>query len=620
MKLRAARSVGVKTNRARASVPPAPRPAAAQQPDSLDAWISLVVQCEAQGDRTGEAAALEQVTRRAPDHALAWARRGFLATEAGDLDAAVRLFTRAAALAPDHAEVWCALGRAHNGLGQYADAAEAFRRALTLTPNDVTALLGLGDALHAGRHLDEAITHYQRVLAVQPDRPDLYDRLAVALWRLKRSTEAVDAFRQSLALNPDQPALHSSLIFALDTIAGRESEARAERRRWNERFGQAWRSHPTCHQNNPDPERPLRVGYVSADFYQHSAATIFQPIIRAHDHARVQVFCYSGTQQRDAVNAEARALADVWHDVVDLSDDALEALIRADQIDILVDLSGHSAGNRLPVFARKPAPVQVTAWGYATGTGLDTMDYFLADPVFVAADLRTSIVEEVVDLPCVITYQPPGDIPSVAPAPVLTRKQISFGAFNRLVKASPAAVEAWARVLVAVPSSRLVIKTPKTDLDADRARLRDTLIVLGVAAERIEILGSTPQREHLEAHAAIDILLDPFPHTGGITTADALLMGVPVVTLLGEQQAGRVSASLLSALGLHDLIASNADEYVEIAVRLAGDVDRLIRERATLRQRLLASPVGNAGLYTRAVEDVYQELWRRWCASSIRRA
>jgi predicted O-linked N-acetylglucosamine transferase (SPINDLY family) len=586
MKARAARGVAVKANRARVSRPQARRPAPPVQPASLDEWITRVVACEAAGDRAGEAAALEQITRLAPDHALAWARRGELACGADDVEGAAECFGRAVALAPEH----------------------------------VSMRVGLADALHALRRLGEAIDHYQQALEIQPERPDLYDRLAVALWRQKRSDEAVAAFRRSLALNPDQPALHSSLIFALDTLVGREAEAQAERRSWNARFGQAWRSRPGGHPNHPDPDRPLRVGYVSADFYQHSAATIFMPIIRSHDHARVQVFCYSGTRGRDAVNTEARALADVWHDVADLADDALEALIRADRIDILVDLSGHSAGNRLPVFARRPAPVQVTAWGYATGTGLDAMQYFLADPVCVAADLRDALVEEVVDLPCVLTYQPAGDIPDVSPPPALASGQITFGAFNRLVKVSPAAVEAWARVLAAVPDSRLVIKTPKSDLDVDRARLRDHLTTLGVAAERIEIMGSTAQREHLEAHAAIDILLDPFPHTGGITTADALLMGVPVVTVLGEQQAGRVSAALLTALGLTDLIAGDADEYVEIAVRLAGDRDRLARERAALRERLLTSPVGNATLYTRAVEGAYRGIWRRWCDSPGRRS
>jgi predicted O-linked N-acetylglucosamine transferase (SPINDLY family) len=243
------------------------------------------------------------------------------------------------------------------------------------------------------------------------------------------------------------------------------------------------------------------------------------------------------------------------------------------------------------------------------------MDYFLADPVCVTPDLRDSYVEEVVDLPCVLSYQPPTGVPPVAPSPRVTSGQITFGAFNRLVKVSPGAVEAWARVLTAVPASRLVIKTPRSDLDADRQRLRDQLLTLGVTPERIEILDSTSQMEHLAAHAEIDILLDSFPHTGGVTTAEALMMGVPVVSLLGTQRVGRGSPALLMALGLDDLIGRSADEYVEIAVRLAGDCDRLARERASLRERLVTSPVGNATLYTRTVEDVYRSLWRRWCTS-----
>jgi predicted O-linked N-acetylglucosamine transferase (SPINDLY family) len=298
--------------------------------------------------------------------------------------------------------------------------------------------------------------------------------------------------------------------------------------------------------------------------------------------------------------------------VVDLSDEELAAQVRADQIDVLVDLSGHSGGHRLLTFARKPAPVQVTGWGYATGTGLDAIDAFMADPVVVPPDDERFYAEEIVRLPNVVCYSPPPILPALQPLPALTNGFVTFGSFNRAVKVTPAVLETWARVLHAVPDSRLVLK-PTTESATERQRLVDPLAALGIAPDRIEILGKSSHLEHIASFGRIDIQLDTFPHTGGITTLDGLLMGVPCVTLLGERVAGRLSASFQTVLGLADLIAQTTDAYVEIAVRLAQDLDRLAHERMTLRERLLASPVGDTRAYSRAVEAAYRDLWVRWC-------
>jgi predicted O-linked N-acetylglucosamine transferase (SPINDLY family) len=317
---------------------------------------------------------------------------------------------------------------------------------------------------------------------------------------------------------------------------------------------------------------------------------------------------------RDALNEEARALADGWHDVAHVSDDALDAQIRADQIDVLVDLSGHSAGNRLPVFARKPAPVQVTAWGYAASTGLDAIGYFLADPVCVPPEARASYTEQVVDLPGILCYDAAPYAPAVSTLPARTRGYVTFGAFNRLPKVSAETLAAWGRVLAAVPGSRLLVKTTGADASPSREWLLRQLAALGVDPARVTLLGSTPHPEHLAAHNEVDLMLDTFPQSGGITTFDALLMGVPVVTLLGERVQGRASASFLTALDLDDLIGRTPDEYVGIAARLARNLDRLERDRGSLRERLLSSPIGNVRSYTRHVEAAYRELWRGWCA------
>jgi protein O-GlcNAc transferase len=515
--------------------------------------------------------------------------------------------------APDDPNGWTNLGHALKGLERRAEAIEAYERALSLRPDDPKALLGLADTLQGLRRLDEAVTYYERTLAAKPDYVEAHEHLGIALQTLGRLPEAIEAYRRSLEFAPDRPAVHSAIIFTLDLLEGHEAEATVERARWNTRFGQAAGSQLAL-LNDRRPNRLLRVGYVSADFRSHSAGFIALPIIQSHDRTRVQVFCYSGVTTPDEVTARFQEATDLWRDVAETSDDDLTALIRADQIDVLVDLSGHSAGNRLPVFARKPAPVQITAWGYATGTGLDAMGYFLADPIVVPVEGHSAYTEEVVNLPNVVCYGPPPAFPDVTPPPMLSRGHITFGSFNRLAKVTPGAVAAWARVLTALPTAHLIVKSGSQDPESARQRLIDDLAALGVSRDRVEVRRGTSQYDHLAAHADVDLMLDPFPHGGGITTLEAMLMGVPTVTLLGERVAGRLSASFLAVLGLEQLVAKTLDEYVALAVDVATSAEWLASERASLRERLLASPIGDARRYTQAVEDTYLELWQRWCS------
>ena len=581
-------------------------------PDGPEAWTNLgAVQL-----RLGQLEAAEASQRRAvalhPDFVDALNNLGNVLVARSRWAEAAAILEQVAQRAPQNPNVWVNLGHARKGLERPADAQAAYEQALALRPDDPAALVGLGDALQGLADFAPAIECYQRALDLQAHDPDTHEHLGVAYQRLGRLDEAAAAFRASLALDPDRPMTHSFLIVVLDLQEGAEVEADEQRRRWNARFGRRADGQQTAHPNVPDPDRPLRVGYVSADFRHHSAAYTVLPILRAHDRSQVTVVCYSGVTVPDHVTAQIRSLADVWHDVAYLSDDDLAAQIRADEIDILVDLSGHSGGNRLPVFAREPAPVQVTAWGYAASTGLDTMHYFLADPIVVPPDALAGYSEEVVSLPSVLCYEPPPYAPDVSALPASARGYVTFGAFNRLPKISDESILTWGRVLAAVPTARLVVKCGGADVSPERERLLARLAAVGVSPERVTLLGSTPHPDHLGAHGEIDLMLDNFPQSGGITTLDALLMGVPVVTLLGQRVPGRVSASLLTTIGLADLVARTPDEYVAIATRLATDLERLARERHTLRDRLMTSPLADAGRYTRAVEDVYRELWRRW--------
>jgi predicted O-linked N-acetylglucosamine transferase (SPINDLY family) len=529
-------------------------------------------------------------------------------------DEAREVLTELVALAPDHPHGWMNLGLALRGLERFEDACAAFERALALQPALPLALLGLGASRLSLSDYPQAIDAYERGLILEPDNADLWQHYGAALEQHGRLEEAVEAYGRCLTIDPSRANVEGVRVTALDGLPITQAAANAARRAWNDHHARPLAHLIRPHANRPDPERRLRVGYVSADLRRHSAATCMLAILEHHDPAVVEVVCYSNSREEDDYTARFKAVSARWRQVEALSDEELAEQVRADGIDILVDLSGYSQGHRLLTFARKPAPIQVTAWGYATGTGLDAIDAFFADPVLVPPEEEHLYAERIVHLPNVLCYTPPPAPPPIGPTPALSRGIVTFGSYNRAVKITPAVLETWARILHAVPGSRLVLKPLLPDDEAVRERILGPLARNGISTERIEILGKSPHDEHLASFGQMDIQLDTFPQTGGITTLDGLLMGIPCVTLLGERTMARASASFVTTLGLEDLVAHSIDEYVEIAVRLAGDLGRLTHERATLRERLLTSPMGDAGQYTRAVESAYRGLWRDWCA------
>jgi predicted O-linked N-acetylglucosamine transferase (SPINDLY family) len=583
-------------------------------PDEADLWCGLG-NAQAQLGRLdlAEASQRRAIALR-PDFVGARNNLGNLLVTAERWDEARNVLEQVVKLAPDYAPGWANLGLALRGLERYQDARAAFERSLGLQPALPLALIGLGDAYQGLRDYPHAIDAYEQALDGTPDNADLWKNYGRALEHHGRLAEAVEAYGRCLAIDPSRADIACARIFVLDALPITLETANAARRAWNDHHARPLAHLIRPHTNVQDPVRRLRIGYVSGDFRRHSAASIALAVLEHHDPATVEVVCYSNSPQDDDYTARFKAVASRWRQVEALSDEELAAQVRADGIDILVDLSGYSQGNRLPTFARKPAPIQVTAWGYATSTGLDTMDVFFADPVVVPAEAEPLYAEKIVHLPNVVCYTPPGMPPAISPLPARARGYVTFGSYNRALKITTAVLETWARVLQAVPDSRLILKPRLPDSEATRERILGPLVRNGIAPERVEILGLTSGEEHLVTFGQLDIQLDTFPHTGGVTTLDGLLMGVPVVTLLGERIPERLSASFLTTLGLEDLVAHSIDEYVDTAIRLAGDLDRLARERSTLRERLLASPIGDAGQYTRAVEAAYRGLWREWCA------
>jgi predicted O-linked N-acetylglucosamine transferase (SPINDLY family) len=332
------------------------------------------------------------------------------------------------------------------------------------------------------------------------------------------------------------------------------------------------------------------------------------------DREAFEVYAFSNSVVADQATALFQQNVTVWRAIAGMSDEAVAELIRADEIDILVDLSGHSGGNRLLVFARKPAPIQITAWGYIGGTGMKAMDVFFADEVVVPPEERALYAEEVRYLPSVVCYYPFEPFPPVNALPALMGRGLTFGSFNRLAKITEASFRVWAEVLLAVPHSRMVLKTPELDQLSEQERIRDRFVAYGVAPERVVLLGRTSWAEHVAAFNQVDIGLDPFPHGGGVTALEGLMMGVPVVTLKWPTIPGRLSAAILTPLGLTDWIADSPEAYVRIAVEKSRDLMALSVLRKQLRGRMTSSLIGDPKAYARAVESEYRLLWQEWCA------
>ncbi|MEO5375133.1 MAG: tetratricopeptide repeat protein [Alphaproteobacteria bacterium] len=567
--------------------------------------------------RNAEAAAVfRRVVTLAPRSGGAHDGLGQAFLQLGRYDDAVASFRKTVELMPEEAEAHLHLGQALLAIDDNQAASETLQRAVSLKPALAEAQGRLGEALRRLGFNEGAFNRFRRALDLDPNLADAHLGLGKTLLGQGRFAEAVASLRRALDLRPDSPQSHSSLIFAMDLDPSATlAEQQAERRAWHERFGRPLAAGILPHRNDRNPDRRLRIGYVSADFRVHSAANIFRSIFRHHDHEQVEVWCYSNSGKTDDTTREFQSLATRWRDIARMDDVTLAETIRADGIDILVDLSSHTAGHRLLAFARKPAPVQVTAWGYATGTGLPTIDAFFADPVYVAPEDRPLFAETVVDLPCLLTYQPVPYAPPVGPLPALNQGHVTFGCFNRLVKVSDKVMALWARILAAVPGARLVLKDSQLRDSATRRRILNAFAALGIGEERLILLGHSPHAEHLAAYGQVDIGLDPFPQNGGVSSLEAMWMGVPVVTLLGTTPPSRAGGAITVAAGLPEFVAADADAYVDTAVRHATDLAGLAALRSNLRQRLATTPVCDGAPYTRAVEAVYRDLWRAWCAS-----
>jgi predicted O-linked N-acetylglucosamine transferase (SPINDLY family) len=583
------------------------------QPNHASAHNNLANALKEQGRLDEAVAHGEQALAIKPDFVEALCTLGNVAKAQGRLDESFEYYRRALIVRPEFADAWYNMGCVLYEQGKRNEAMECYRKAIEISPDYAVAHNNLGVVLReVGRH-QEAIAASERAIELMPEFAEPYINIGNALPWLGRIDESIQAYRKALELKPDHPVAWSNLLLTLlydDKLS--PAEMFAESCKFGERIEMPLKSGWPKHANSPDAERRLKIAYVSADLREHALAYFIEPILANHDKSKFEAYCYSNHPQQDAMTARLRGLAEHWCQCDRMNDEQLSAQIQADEIDILVDLSGHTAFNRLPMFARKPAPVQINWIGYIGTTGLSAMDYRFTDEHLDPPGLTEAFhSERLVRLPAAFTFRSDPSAPPVNTLPALAESVFTFASLNNPAKLNEKVVALWARILAAVPHSRLMLGNAQ-------AKQEKWLLQLfakhGVGEDRLLLLPRVSLQEYLEAHHRIDLALDPFPYNGGTTTNYAMWMGVPVVVLAGDRPISRVGVCNLMRAGLPEFVAHSADEYVDIAVKYSRDLNALNELRQSLRERILSSPVIDPVAYTHMVEDAFRQLWREWCA------
>ena len=550
-----------------------------------DALLNLSSMLHQQGRFVEGAHVLEELLRLKPDTPEALGNLGVLYRELRRTEDAERYLKRALELKPDMVGPHVNLANLYGSLGRNTEAEMSARAALAIEPDNTDALLNLGNAIQARGRIREFVEITRRVLQINPTLAVAWSNLLLSLNYSEETTPAQLLEAQREFAGQFDPGLEAERSFT------RPSERR---------------------------KRKLRIGYVSPDFRRHVVAFFIEPVLQKHDRNLFDVYCYFTSTEADATTRRIRDLSDVWRELGHFSFDDAERVMLADELDVVIDLAGHTARNLLPVLARRVAPVQVTWLGYPSGTGVASMDWRItdrwADP---APDADPQYVERLYRLPEVfLAFRPDAEWPSArVVSPHQTKGYVTFGSFNNFVKISDVAIRLWAAILAGVPGARLAIKTLALRDEVLRQETLTRFEALGFDISRLDLLGpSDSHHDHLTTYSNIDIALDTFPYHGTTTTCEALWMGVPVVTLAGDRHAARVGVSLLTAIGCEELIGYSPDAYIAIAVALAHDPERIALLRRTLRQRLAGSSLGNVERLTRQVEAAYLDMHAQWLA------
>jgi len=594
--------------------------ALSHDPDEATFYNNFATGLTGLGRHADAVTAFKRALELNPDYAAAHNNLGSPLKAMGQLAEAAEHYQTAVRLRPDFGEAWANLANVLLDMGQVEHAATSAERAVAEAPAYGVAHNNLGTVRHRQGRYADAEASFREAIRLDAANTDALCNLGEILKEQGRAAEAIPHYEAAERLAPHETEKASNRLFALCCLSEAAPDAIAEAHRdWGMRaVAQAFATQPEPNFAGHDrtPDRRLRIGYVSADLRRHSVAYFLEPILEHHDRTRVEVFAYANMPGGDDVTQRLRAHTDHWRDVFGLSNDELAARIRADGIDILVDLAGHTRGNRLGAFARRAAPVQVSYLGYPATTGLATMDVRVTDPWADPPGMTEAFHTETLARleHGFLCYRPPDDAPEVQPPPALAAGQVTFGSFNNLAKVNDALLDRWAEILEAVPGARLRLKAKALGDDAARARLIALFDRRGIPAERLDLLAWVTDASPLAAYHGVDIALDTFPYHGTTTTMEALWMGVPVVTLAGAWHASRVGVSILARAGLDAMIAANAADYVEIAAGLAGNPQRLAEMRSAMRGYLVRAGITDGQRFTAAFEAALGARWAAWCA------
>jgi len=583
-------------------------PAESAVPPPTEKNLSELTDLYHAGHFSESVAYAQNFIKRWPDQVLGWNTLAGSFAALNKLQEAEATCRQAIDLIPNNASLHSDLGAILSEMGRYADAEVSCRQALELQPDRAETLNNLGDNLHQLGRLIEAKSYLLRALEIKPEYPDAYHNLGIVLMDLGLPQEADKSYQRALAYQPDFVKTLHNRLFCFNYRPDMSAE---EVFKWYKRYGEGVTQQVAGKvikhgQWSWDGKRRLRIGYVSPDYRGHACRFFMEPFLREHNRDEFELFAYSNMPLEDQHTKRLKGYFDHWRDIFRLQDDAAAALIDTDKIDILVDLAGHTAGNRLRMFARKPAPVQLTYLGYDNTTGLTEIDYFLADEQLVPTGSGHLFSEKIWRLPVSLCYEPPRELtPEVGPLPALRNGFVTFGSMLRVMRLNEDVIRVWSDILKRVPNSCLrLYQEPFKYADMQH-----------YFSHRFERYGIDPERivpEHLKPHWGgyneFDIALDAFPNNGGATTLEALWMGVPVLTMQGRPGVGLYGASLLHPVGLNDWITNTEEAYIDQAVSAANDLTGLGELRATLRQRFENSPLQDVPTFTRSLEKAYREI------------
>lgn len=578
------------------------------KPGHGSAYFNMGLALVSLGEYAAAVECFRQTVALEPQNTDAYNRLGDTLLRVGQVNDGIEQFRRYVALRPDDARGYNNLALGVANAGRPAEAVELLQKALSLNPNYPDAYNTLGLAYEALNRKDDAAASYREAVRLKPDFADAWSNLGTNLTEQGRVEEAIAALRTSLEVRPNSLPIVSNLLLTLNYSSHVTPEqVAAEHRKFGDVFTPTIPPSPLP--TDPDPDRRLRIGYLSADFRQHTVAGFIETLLLHHDREKFHVSAYAHVPRPDDVTTKLQKLADRWRFVNGLTDEQAAAQIRADKIDVLIDLSGHTAGNRLLTLAARPCPVQATLFGYPNTTGLKAVDYRITDAVSDPPGLTEPLyVERLLRLSGLAwAYQPPADAPPVTPLPAAAGDTFTFGCLNNAAKISDACLHAWAKLVQAVPGAKLVLLAGQSKCGAER--LTKLFAEAGLAADRLDLLMRLPRKDYFEAYARFDLALDPFPYNGGVTTCDALWMGVPVLAVAGASYVSRQGASILTHVGSPEFIAESPEQMIELAKTWATNRDLLADIRTGLRGQV-AKTVGDGKAYVRTLEAGLRQAWK----------